>query len=198
MTHPYTSQPEEDRPQGFSYEPGGIAPVTGAPYPQPGGFATPAARPRRPGQVTAAIVLLWVLAGLTTLFALLLGLLVLLTALQPVGAADRVQVTVAGVLAIVLLLAFAALMMVSAIRLPKRADSARVLALTLMGFFVFSNISFIVLTVGGLGSGRVVAVQSVLGIFLSVLLAAMPGVVIVLLALKRSVTWFYGKTSDAG
>lgn len=204
MTHPYTSQPDEDKPKGFSYEPGSIAPVTGAPYPE--GFSTPAARPSRPGQITAAIVLMWVLSGLTVLFALLLGFLVLLAAVAPVREGEQAgdvivtprSVVVTGILAVLLLLVFAALMMVSAIRLPKRADSARVLALTLMGFFVFANISFIVVTIGGLTGGGRVLVESVLGILLSVLAAAMPGVVIVLLSLKRSVTWFYGKTSDAG
>lgn len=197
MTQPHSPPPEPDRPQGFSYVPGGIAPVTGVPYPEGMGFVTPVPRSGRPGTLTAAVVLLWVLAGLTTLGALLWGLLVLLTTVQPVRGlgADTASTVIVGVLVVLLLLTYAGLMMVSAIRLPKRADSARVLALTLMGFFVFTNLSYIVLTVGGLSGSPAALGLNIIGIFLSLLVAAMPAVVIVLLSLKKSVTWFYDKST---
>ncbi|MGH8876729.1 MAG: hypothetical protein ACRD0P_05200, partial [Stackebrandtia sp.] len=84
MTHPYTSQPNGEEPKGFSYEPGSpAAPVTGVPYPEGmAGFAVPP-KPPRPGLVNGAVVLLWVMAGLTIAGALLLGLLTLLRAAQP-------------------------------------------------------------------------------------------------------------------
>lgn len=192
MTHPYSSQPAEERPQGFSYEPGNVAPVTGVPLREGMGFATPPREPRRPGTLTAAIVLLWVLAGLTVLFALVLVLLVLLSAVQPRHTPAGTANLVTAVFAALLLAAFAALMMVAAIRLPRKADSARVLALTLMGFFVFSNLTYILLASSTIIAGHPQAmVRSLIGIFLSLLLGAMPGVVIVLLSLKKSVAWFY-------
>lgn len=197
MTHPYSPPPHEDKPQGFSYEPGGIAPVTGAPYPEGMGFVTPAQRPRRPGTVTAAIVLLWVLAGLAVLVTMLIGLLLLLTAVQPPQNPVGRGGVLAGILIVVLLLVYAALMMVSAIRLPKKADSARVLALTLMGFFVFSNLTYIVFTLGTFGRATAANLGGgIIVIFASLLAGAMPAVIIVLLSLKKSVTWFYDKSTD--
>lgn len=199
MTHPYTSQPEEERPHGFSYEPGNVAPVTGAPYPEGMGFSTPVQKPRRPGTLTAVVVLLWVLAGLTILLALLLGLLVLVSAVRPPESPVGAPNLVTAVFAVLLLGGFAALMMVAAIRLPRKADSARVMALTLMGFFVFSNLSYIVLAIGTFTSGNsLVITRNVVGVFVSLLLAAMPATVIVLLSLRKSVAWFYDRSEPEG
>lgn len=172
--------------------------------PAPGMTVPTTVSPKRPGPIIATMVLLWVQVGLAALLAAFLGLLLMVRLADAdgdygdpgVGALAFRSGISASIMLVMTLLFFAVLMTIAAILLLKRADLARTLTIAVMGFFLFSNLTlFVFLAVNTLLVGVGDVANIVILAFLLLVAAVMPATILVLLSLKKSVTWFYDKSA---